>query len=389
MSPENLNRAVLIGAGAVVLLVVIAAISSMFSSDDAAAPSAPAPAVAAPHAEELKIVQATGDFDVAYAIDSMPGNLATDGAELLIPNLAKPWDVMRVRRENGRLVASNTGARKFRIAALTWNRTYYLTYDSSKFVVLDESSLRIISTHRAPANIACLASDGSSFWAATGNGADSLYQLDYSFQVLHTYDAPKNGCTALAWDGSHLWLADEAGAVHILDVSTTPRVVHSAHLGRIGGLAFFEGEFWVASGNRLQRLRKSTRQAWLGDSVMTAAATNSVLQARNENPFATYKPDAMELLGWSAVVQDGRIRASWSVWLGQDLFTSDTAPSYIVRVTKPDGDVAGRSFAGQQGQNIMRDFDLASADLDGTYRIELLFRRDYREQPGGQLELRK
>lgn len=397
-----------------------------------------------------KIAPASADFDLSFEVPGRPQGLASNGRELISGSGSAPWGAFRIEGDGKSYKAQGVPIivppyrQKMSLNTITWNGRNYVGIamgswfqkEGDVFTVHDPRTLQVIRTVAAPPLLGGLAWDGRQYWAATRkNTADSdeepwLYQLDDQFNTVTRFKPPGIGCQGLAWDGHRLWYVDVfSDMIKVLDVTTVPpSVVYEAMtpIEYLSGVVFHDGAIWVSDygKNRLQRLRETTRLAWVGNagsaqqpavaSVLTGTfrpveSDQPLTFNRDENRFADRKPDDAEDLDWSVELRDNAIwLASSRLWFGHDLFTAREQTSTIVTVPvfaryrytvkKPDGTEVERTFDAIGGENILGNVRLADATEAGTYSVSLFIHVQYVDANGtgrilnnsaGFLELRK
>jgi hypothetical protein len=323
--------------------------------------------------------------------------------------------------------------------------SWFQSSSKNVFTVHDPVTLRVLEHRGAPELLGCLAWDGRNYWAATRrNTADSgepayLYRLDENFNVVRKAESPDVGCQGLAWDGRFLWFADVfSDKLHVVDVSAAqPRVVHSAETpySYLSGVLFDGSNVWVTEYDKKQMHRLSPQQriAWsqpASTSQPTLASVAGIVPLtdappsdepvellreklrsndwgvrmhaemelrkrglpvdydRDQNSFSKKPNDDCEVIDWSVELKDGRLRSTWHLWFGQQLFNRETSTQqgifsmplftrYTITINTPNGEQIPKQFDAKPGDNIERDGDLGAVAARGKYRIDIFLHAQY------------
>lgn len=382
-----------------------------------------------------RIKSELSSFDLVYQLPGSPQGAASNGREMMLGNREKPWGAMRITRAGKEELRAKLLAIKnqMNVNALTWNGTYYVGLTSASwfsrathdvFTVHEPKSMAVVSHHKAPPLIGCVAWDGKHYWAATRRHTRDhpepahLYRLDEDFEVIATYDAPSAGCQGLAWDGRQLWLVDVFDdAIYVLDVSgDAPRTISRAYSGLeyLSGIFVFDRQVWLTEygSDRLYRIKPQMRRAWskrmdieddsepapvVEASVVAATPDDApVLTARRENAFVEREPNDTEVIDWSVEIRDSAIYGSWRIWYGPELFSRGEQTSNIVTIPQfakytftvktPGGNEIEVPFDASEGDNVQKDVFLAHAAAEGEYRVDLFMHVQY-VTPAGEARI--
>lgn len=231
------------------------------------------------------------DFDLTLDLPGGPIGIAARREGMVVGNRTDPWGFLRVVPEGEEkfeisqiLVIEPEYNQKMGLSTVTWNGSQYVGYtdgawfqskDKNVFTVHDPTTLQVLSYHAAPELLGGLAWDGQNYWAATRkNTEDSdepayLYRLNKDFSVDAKYDPPAVGCQGLAWDGSLLWFVDVfSDNIYLIDIrQDPPQLTHmyETNFHYLSGVGYDGSHIWIAEydGNRLHRLNRVLRSAWL------------------------------------------------------------------------------------------------------------------------------